>query len=161
LLHGLNIFVLTLLEVKQIILCNLNYALLNKLRIAVPLLGGLFGYNLLYYFVGLYSNSGKEAFKVAQAQGEERVVVLPDKKLAPQGGNPERPELSSNRINNIKEGRMAQAKTRTINQRTRTVVPVKGVKAATLMVIFDIQSKRTAHAIVKNGYYVGCSIFRR
>ena len=41
----------------------------------------------------------QEAFKVAQTRGEERVVVLPDKKLAPQSGNPERPEKHESRAN--------------------------------------------------------------
>ena len=41
----------------------------------------------------------QEAFKIAQTRGEERVVVLPDKKLAPQGGNPERPEKLTARAN--------------------------------------------------------------
>jgi hypothetical protein len=49
---------------------------------------------------------------------------------------------------------MAQAETRTINKRTRTVIPVKGMKAAEVMMVFDIQSKRTAHAIVKRGYHI-------
>jgi hypothetical protein len=49
---------------------------------------------------------------------------------------------------------MAQAETRTINKRTRTVIPVKGMKAAEVMMVFDIQSKRTAHAIVKRGFYI-------
>jgi len=107
------------------------------------------------FIVGLYSRSKTEAFKIAQTRGEERVVVLPDKKLAPQGGHPERPELLSNdQINGIKERLMAQAETRTINKRTRTVIPVKGMKAAEVMMVFDIQSKRTAHAIVKRGYHI-------
>ena len=110
--------------------------------------------NETFFFVGQYSNSKKEACKVAQAHGEERVVVLPDKKLAPQGGNPERPEKTQVQINNIKERLMAQAETRTINKRTRTVIPVKSMKAAEVMVVFDIQSKRTAHAIVKRGYHI-------
>jgi hypothetical protein len=83
------------------------------------------------------------------------VVVLPEKKLAPQGGNPERPEnMTQNQINSIKNRLMAQAETRTINKRTRTVIPVKGMKAAEVMMVFDIQSKRTAHAIVKRGYHI-------
>ena len=48
--------------------------------------------NETHFFVGIYSNSKKEAFKIAQTRSEERVVVLPDKKLAPQSGNSERPE---------------------------------------------------------------------
>jgi hypothetical protein len=116
--------------------------------------------NETFFFVGLYSNSKKEACKVAQSQGEEQVVVLPEKKLAPQGGNPERPELLSNdQINSIKERLMAQAETRTFQegkrgQRERLVVPVESMKAAEVMVVFDIQSKRTAHAIVKRGYHI-------
>ena len=35
------------------------------------------------FIVGQYSNSKQEAFKIAQTKGEERVVVLPGKKLAP------------------------------------------------------------------------------
>jgi DNA-directed RNA polymerase specialized sigma24 family protein len=31
---------------------------------------------------------------------------------------------------------------------------VKGMKAAEVMMVFDIQSKRTAHAIVKRGYHI-------
>jgi hypothetical protein len=113
--------------------------------------------NETLFFVGQYSNSKKEAFKVAQAKGKDRVVVLPEKKLAPQGGNPERPEtksMNNQQINSIKEHLMAQAETRTINKRTRTVIPVKSMKAAEVMMVFDIQSKRTAHAIVKRGYHI-------
>jgi hypothetical protein len=113
-----------------------------------------------HFFVGLYSRSKAEAFKIAQNRGEERVVVLPDKKLTPQGGNPERPEkLNQEQINSIKERLMAPAETRMFREgkrapRVRTVIPVEGIKAAEVMVIFDIQSKRTAHAIVKRGFYI-------
>ena len=113
-----------------------------------------------HFIVGLYSRSKAEAFKIAQARDVDRVVVLPDKKLAPQGGNPERPEkLSATQVNIIKERLMAQAETRTFQkgkrgQRERLAIPVKGMKAAEIMVIFDIQSKRTAHAIVKRGFYI-------
>jgi hypothetical protein len=105
--------------------------------------------------VGQFSDAKKKAFKVAQDQRKERVIVLPGKELVPQGGNPERPEqLSNDQINSIKERLMAQAETRTINRRTRTVIPVKGMKAAEVMMVFDIQSIRTAHAIVKRGYHI-------
>jgi len=111
--------------------------------------------NETLFIIGQYSDSKKEAFKIAQTRGEERVVVLPGKRLAPQGGNPERPEkLNQNQINNIKERLMAQAETRKFGKRTRTVIPVKGMKAAEVMVVFDIQSKRTAHSIVKRGFYI-------
>jgi len=118
--------------------------------------------NETHFIVGQYSNSKKEAFKIAQTRGEERVVVLPDKKLTPQGGNPERPEtktMSQEQIDNIKERLMAQAETRMFREgkrapRVRTVIPVEGMKAAEVMVIFDIQSKRTAHAIAKRGFYI-------
>jgi hypothetical protein len=54
---------------------------------------------------------------------------------------------------------MAQAETRTFREgkrapRVRTVIPVKVRKAAEVMVVFDIQSKRTAHFIVKRGFYI-------
>jgi hypothetical protein len=116
--------------------------------------------NEKHFVVGRYSNSKKEAFKIAQTRGEERVVVLPDKKLAPQGCTPERPEkLNQEQINNIKERLMAQAETRTFRKgkrapRVRTVIPVKGMKAAEIMVVFDVQSKRTAHFIAKRGFYI-------
>jgi hypothetical protein len=35
------------------------------------------------FVVGQYSDAKKKAFQVAQARGEEVVVVLPDKSLAP------------------------------------------------------------------------------
>ncbi len=108
-----------------------------------------------HFFVGLYSRSKKEAFKIAQTRGEERVVVLPDKRLAPQGGNPERPEtMNQEQINSIKNRLMAQAEVRKFGKRTRTVIPVNGMKAAEIMVVFDVQSKRTAHAIVKRGFHI-------
>lgn len=118
--------------------------------------------NEKHFVVGRYSNSKKDAFKIAQTRGEERVVVLPDKKLAPQGGDPERPEtktLSQEHINNIKDRLMAQAETRTFGKgkrapRVRTVIPVKGMKAAEIMVVFDVQSRRTAHCIAKRGFYI-------
>ena len=77
-----------------------------------------------HFFVGLYSRSKKEAFKIAQTRSEERVVVLPEKRLAPQGGNPERPEkLSQDRFTNIKKSLMAQAETRTfVNSKYRCPV---------------------------------------
>ena len=46
-------------------------------------------------------------------------MVLPDKKSAPQGCNPERPEtktMSQDEINNIKDRLMAQAETRTVSK---------------------------------------------
>jgi len=111
--------------------------------------------NEKHFVVGRYSNSKKEAFKIAQTRGEERVVVLPDKKLAPQSGNSERPvKLSQDQINNIKERLMAQAETRKFYNRTRTVIPVNGMKASEIMVVFDVQSKFTAHCIAKRGYYI-------
>jgi hypothetical protein len=116
--------------------------------------------NEKHFVVGRYSNSKKDAFKIAQPRGEERVVVLPDKKLAPQGCTPERPEkLSIEQINIIKERLMAQAETRTFRKgkrapRVRTVIPVNGMKAAEVMVVFDVQSTRTAHCIAKRGFYI-------
>ena len=55
--------------------------------------------------------------------------------------------MSQEQINNIKERLMAQAETRTFgkDKRTRTVIPVNGMKATEIMVVFDVQSKRTAH----------------
>jgi len=116
--------------------------------------------NETHFIVGQYRYARQDAFKIAQTRGEERVIVLPGKELVPQGGNPERPEkLNQEQINNIKERLMAQAETWTFRKgkrapRVRTVIPVKGMKAAEVMVIFDIQSKRTAHAIVKRGFYI-------
>jgi hypothetical protein len=118
--------------------------------------------NEKHFVVGRYSNSKKEAFKIAQTRGEERVVVLPDKKLTPQGGYPERSETKTMRqdeINIIKERLMAQAETRTFRKgkrapRVRTVIPVNGMKATEIMVVFDVQSKRTAHFIAKRGFYI-------
>jgi hypothetical protein len=105
--------------------------------------------------VGQFSDAKKKAFKVAQDQGEERVIVLPGKELVPQGGNPEIPEqLTQDQINLTRERLMAQAEVRKFGKRTRTVIPVNGMKALEVMVIFDIQSKRTAHAIVKRGFYI-------
>jgi hypothetical protein len=49
---------------------------------------------------------------------------------------------------------MAQAETRTFYNRTRTVIPVNGMKAAQIMVVFDVQSRRTAHCIAKRGFYI-------
>jgi hypothetical protein len=107
------------------------------------------------FVVGQYDDAKKKAIKVAQARGDERVMVLAEKSLAPQGATPERPNnMSQEQINGIKERLMAQGETRTINKRTRTVIPVKSMKAAEVMVVFDIQSKRTAHAIVKRGYHI-------
>jgi hypothetical protein len=107
------------------------------------------------FIVGQYSDSKKKAFKIAQTRGEERVIVLPGKELVPQGGNPERPEkLNQEQINIIKNRLMAQAEIRRIGRRTRAVVPVKGMKAAEIMAVFDIQSKRTAHGIVKRGFHI-------
>jgi hypothetical protein len=113
-----------------------------------------------HFVFGMYADSRKEAFKIAQTRGEERVVVLPDKKLAPQSATSERPEkLTTEQINNIKNRLMAQAETRTFRKgkrapRVRTVIPVKGMKAAEIMVVFDVQSKRTAHFIAKRGFYI-------
>ncbi len=113
--------------------------------------------NEKHFFVGLYSRSKKEAFKIAQTRSEERVVVLPDKKLAPQSATSERPDtktMSQDQINNIKARLMAQAEVRRFGKRTRTVIPVDGMKATQIMVVFDIQSKRTAHCIAKRGFYI-------
>ena len=116
--------------------------------------------NETHFFVGLYSRSKAEAFKIAQTRDVDRVVVLPDKKLAPQSATSERPEkLTAEQINRIKERLMAQAETRTFRKgkrapRVRTVIPVKGMKAAEIMVVFDVQSKRTAHFIAKRGFYI-------
>jgi hypothetical protein len=109
------------------------------------------------FIVGQYSDSKKKAFKIAQTRGEERVVVLPGKELAPQGCNPERPEtktMNQDEINIIKDRLMAQAEPRTINGRTRTVIPVGDMKATQIMVTFDVQSKFTAHSIARRGYYI-------
>jgi hypothetical protein len=109
------------------------------------------------FLFGRYGDSKRKAFKIAQARGEEQVVVLPDKSLAPQGGNPERPEnMTQDQIDSIKNRFMAQAETRTFQKgkRERLTIPVKGMKAAEVMVVFDIQSKRTAHAIVKRGFHI-------
>jgi hypothetical protein len=108
--------------------------------------------NKTHFFVGLYRYGRQEAFKIAQTRGEERVVVLPDKKLALQSGNSERPEkLTPNQINNIKERLMAQAEVRKFGKRTRMVIPVDGMKATQIMVVFDVQSKRTAIALLNAG----------
>jgi hypothetical protein len=112
------------------------------------------------FIVGKYSVAKQDAFRVAKKRGVERVVVLPDKKLAPQGGNPERPEnISQEQINNIKTRLMAQAESRTFGkgtkgERVRTVIPTNGLKAAEIMVVLDVQSKRTAHLIAKRGFYI-------
>jgi len=101
-----------------------------------------------------------DAFRVAKKRAIERVVVLPDKKLAPQGGNPERPEnMNQEQINNIKNRLMAQAESRTFGkgtkgERVRTVIPTNGLKAAEIMAIFQVDSKRTAHCIAKRGFYI-------
>ena len=64
--------------------------------------------NEKHFVVGRYSNSKKEAFKIAQTRDVDRVVVLPDKKLAPQSATSERPEkLTTEQINNIKNRLMA------------------------------------------------------
>jgi len=116
--------------------------------------------NEKHFVVGQYRHARQEAFKIAQTRGEERVAVLPEKRLAPQSATSERPEkLTQDQINNIKERLMAQAETRTFQkgkrgQRERLAIPVQGMKAAEVMVVFDIQSKRTAHAIVKRGFYI-------
>jgi hypothetical protein len=108
-----------------------------------------------YFIVGKYSVAKQDAFRVAKKRGVQRVVVLPDKKLAPQGCNPERPEkLSAEQINDIKARLMAQAEVRKFGKRTRTVIPVSDMKAAQIMVVFDVQSKRTAHLIAKRGFYI-------
>jgi len=111
--------------------------------------------NETHFVVGQYRHARQEAFKIAQTRGEERVVVLPDKKLAPQGCTPERPEkMSHEQINRIKERLMAQAEVRNFGKRTRTVIPVGDMKATQIMVVFDVQSKRTAHLIAKRGFYI-------
>jgi hypothetical protein len=112
------------------------------------------------FIVGKYSVAKQDALRVAKKRGVERVVVLPDKKLAPQGGNPERPEnISQEQINNIKTRFMAQAESRTFGkgtkgERVRTVIPTNGLKAAAIMAIFQVDSKRTAHCIAKRGFYI-------
>jgi hypothetical protein len=111
--------------------------------------------NETHFFVGLYSRSKTEAFKIAQTRDVDRVVVLPDKKLAPQSATSERPEkLTAEQINRIKARLMAQAEVRKFGIRTRTVIPVDGMKATQIMVVFDVQSKRTAHLIAKRGFYI-------
>jgi hypothetical protein len=116
--------------------------------------------NETHFIVGQYRYARQDALKIAQIRGEKRVIVLPGKELVPQGGNPERPEkLNQEHFNNIKKRLMAQAETWTFRKgkrapRVRAVIPVKGMNAAEVMVIFDIQSKRTAHAIVKRGFYI-------
>jgi hypothetical protein len=118
--------------------------------------------NEKHFIVGQYRYARQDAFKIAQTRGEERVVVLPDKKLAPQGSNPERPEtktLSQEQINSIKERLMAQAETRTFRKgnrapRVRTVIPVKGMKASEVMAVFQVESKFTAHSIIRSGFYI-------
>ena len=116
--------------------------------------------NEKHFVFGMYADSRKEAFKIAQTRDVDRVVVLPGKRLAPQGGDPERPEkLSKDQINIIKDRLIAQAETRTFRKgkrapRVRTVIPVNGMKAAQIMVVFDVQSKRTAHCIAKRGFYI-------
>jgi hypothetical protein len=62
--------------------------------------------------------------------------------------------MTQNQIDSIKNRLMAQAETRTMYKRERLTVPVKGMKAAEIMVVFDIESKRTAHAIVKRGFHI-------
>jgi hypothetical protein len=67
--------------------------------------------------------------------------------------------MSQDQIDNIKERLMAQAETRTFRKgkrapRVRTVIPVDGMKATQIMVVFDVQSKRTAHFIAKRGFYI-------
>jgi len=118
--------------------------------------------NETHFFVGLYRYARQEAFKIAQTRDVDRVVVLPDKKLAPQSATSERPDtktMSQDQINSIKERLMAQAEVRTFNgprdcKRTRTIIPVNGMKATQIMVVFDVQSKRTAHLIAKRGFYI-------
>jgi hypothetical protein len=62
--------------------------------------------------------------------------------------------MSQDEINIIKDRLMAQAEPRTINGRTRTVIPVGDMKATQIMVVFDVQSKFTAHSIARCGYYI-------
>jgi hypothetical protein len=52
-----------------------------------------------HFIVGQYRYARQDAFKIAQTLGEERVVVLSDKKLAPQSGNSERPEKLTQNTN--------------------------------------------------------------
>jgi hypothetical protein len=104
---------------------------------------------------GKYSIAKRDAFRAAKTLGEERVVVLPDKKLAPQSATSERPEkLTAEQIHDIKARLMAQAEVRNFGKRTRTVIPVGDMKATQIMVVFDVQSKRTAHLIAKRGFYI-------
>ena len=45
-----------------------------------------------HFVVGQYRNARKEAFKIAQARGEERVVVLPERNRAPRAATLRGPE---------------------------------------------------------------------
>jgi hypothetical protein len=47
---GVNTCILTILWVKQIVPCNFNHALHNRLQKSVELLGSCGRYNLLYYW---------------------------------------------------------------------------------------------------------------
>jgi hypothetical protein len=62
--------------------------------------------------------------------------------------------MNQEQINSIKNRLMAQAEIRVIGRRTRAVVPVKGMKAAEIMAVFQVDSRFTAHAIVRRGYYI-------
>ena len=57
-------------------------------------------------------------------------------------------------MNNIQEHLMEQAETRTINRRTRTVIPVGKMKTPEIMVVFRITSRFTARDVYLRGYYV-------
>jgi hypothetical protein len=64
--------------------------------------------------------------------------------------------MSKEKIDSIKNRLMEQAETRTFQKgkRERLTVPVKGMKAAEIMAVFDIESKRTGHAIAKRGFHI-------
>ena len=57
-------------------------------------------------------------------------------------------------MNNIPEHLLAQTETRTINRRTRQVIPVAGMTTNAIMVMFNISSRFTARDVRVRGYYV-------
>jgi hypothetical protein len=113
-----------------------------------------------FFVVGQYSDAKRKAFHVAQTRGESRVVVLPEKRLAPQGATPERPgTMSQEQIDFTRNRLMAQAEPRTFRkgkrgQRERLAVPVKGLSAAQVRAVFGVESDRTSHAIVRRGFFI-------
>ena len=56
-------------------------------------------------------------------------------------------------MQNIPEALMAQAEIRTVNGRTRKVIPIVGMKYTEVMVMLDC-AKTTARDAVRRGYYV-------